>query len=176
MITFVGIDTVYGNIMKKTLIGVIIPEVTMIAISVKQNVIMIQIALVLNVEEMLTIAVGGNMDDALQRKSKPKFTMSMKRVSELEVSLAGSGPNSCLAMRPSPSLRQQPGLAGRLLAILRDGPPLQRRRLPDGLLPEEPRKPGSVHLGRQHLDPTRWRQRGSDPSGVVWRLRAVFLQ
>ena len=58
----------------------------MIAISVKQNVIMIQIALVLNVEEMLTIAVGGNMDDALQRKSKPKFTMSMKRVSKLEVS------------------------------------------------------------------------------------------
>ena len=51
-IIYVGIGTVYGNITKKTWIGVIIPEVTMIASSVKKNVQMIPIALVLNVEEM----------------------------------------------------------------------------------------------------------------------------
>ena len=80
-----GIGTVYGNITKKTWIGVIIPEVTMIASSVNKNVQMIPVVLVLNVEEMLSIAVGGNMEDALQKRSKPKYTMNMKLVSKLEV-------------------------------------------------------------------------------------------
>ena len=80
-----GADIVYGNIIKKTWIGVIIPEVTMIASSAKKNVLMIQVVLVLNVEGMLSIAVGGNMEDALQKKSKRKYIMSTKLVSKLEV-------------------------------------------------------------------------------------------
>lgn len=78
--TFVEIDIVYGKIMTKMWTGVIIPEVTMIAISVKKNVLMTQIVLVLNVEAMLTIAVGGNMEDALRSRSKLKCTMSIKLV------------------------------------------------------------------------------------------------
>ena len=62
----VATNTVYGQIMMKVWIGVIIRGTKVIAYSVMKNVPVIQIVGPLNAEAILTIAVGGKMVHALQ--------------------------------------------------------------------------------------------------------------
>ena len=63
-----GPKIVLGAIINKLLIGIIIPEAMVIACTVNNNVLVIQIAVPLNAE--IAIAAGGKLGNALQSSSE----------------------------------------------------------------------------------------------------------